>query len=194
MVQFENNPDYKIAFESDVHKKRFYVPSNLSNYHISRQMAANAQNIYASSGATKDVFKYLVTMMLDIVNDEKDLKRVRTDIGTLCNNILYRLQYPVDEDCGLRLGATYVFIEGEDPDIYSLPYTKQKEDLAKGNIQKGIKPDPKLYAFFLTMGIASMESYQNLSEGLKDMEYLMEREKILRTLMPQSLSERELTK
>lgn len=189
MVQFENNPDYKLAFESKVHGKKFYVPSNLSSYHISRQMAANAQNIYASSGATKEVLKYLVTKMLDIANDEKDLRRVRTDIGTLCNNILYRLQYPVDEECGLRLGATYVFIEGEDPDTYSLPYTQQKEELAKGNIQKGIKPDPDLYTFFLTMGIASMESYQDLSEDLKDMEYLMNREKILRTLMPQSQSE-----
>ncbi|HEU0227248.1 MAG TPA: hypothetical protein VFQ86_05900 [Arachidicoccus soli] len=194
MVNFSDNPDYKLAFESKVHGKKFYVPTNLSNYHISRQMAANAQNIYASSGATKDVLKYLVTKMLDIANDEKDLGMVRTDIGTLCNNILYRLQYPVDEDCGLRLGATYTFIEGEDPNIYSLAFTQQKELLARGDVRTGVQPDPDLYAFFLSMGIASMESYQDLSEDLKDMEYLVQREKILRSLTPQSLLGQELTK
>lgn len=184
--EFDNDLRYKLIFESKVHSKRFYVPKNLSEYHISRQMAGNAQNIYAAGGATKDVLRYLVTKMLEICNKEKNIDNVRTDVGTLCNNILYRLQYPVDEECGLRLGATYVFIEGENPDIYSLAYTQQKEMLAVGSIKEGILPDPDLYSFFLTMGIASMESYRDLSEDLKSLEYLQERRRVLESMMPVS--------
>lgn len=186
MFSFKDNPKYKEVFESKVHGKKFYMPANLSDYHISRQIAANAQNIYSAAGGNKDVFGYLVDKILDLVNDEKDNKRLKSDIAIYCNNMKYRMSYPIDDECGIRMGAIYVFIEGEDPDNYSLAYTAQKELLAKGNIQQGIKPDPELYDFFLQVGIASTEAYKDLSEDLKDMEYLMNRKKVLESLMPQS--------
>jgi len=42
--------------------------------------------------------------MLELCNDEKNMKTLRTDVATLANNIKYRLSYPVDEDCALRMG------------------------------------------------------------------------------------------
>lgn len=183
-AEFDNDANYKLVYESKVHGKSFYVPSNLSDYHLSRQMAGNAQNIYGSGGATKDVLDFLMDKMLDMLNNPTEISRLRTDLATICNNIKYRLRYPVDEECGLRLGAIYVFIEGENPNVYSLSYTKQKEMLAKGDVQAGLEPDPDLYTFFLTMGIGSMESWQNLSEDLKSLEYLSERNKILKSMMP----------
>src|SRR6185295_14717018 len=96
---FRNNPKYKEIFHSKVHGLHFYMPEDVATgYHISRYVTAGAQNIYSASGATKDLLEAMMDKMLELCNDEKNIKTLRTDVATLANNIKYRLHYPVDED------------------------------------------------------------------------------------------------
>lgn len=181
-MTFIDNPEYTQVFYSEVHGKAFYAPTQKTEYHTCRLIAANAIDIYAQSGITKTLQQAVLSKMLDIVNTEKNDNRLRSDISTLINNLLYRTEYPCDEDSAIRLGAVLTFIEGEDPNSYSLPFTQQKEELARGNVLKGITPDPHLYTFFLTLGIDAMPSFKSLSEDLKSTEFLEVRMKTLETM------------
>lgn len=161
MINLKDNPDYEIAFESKVHGIKLYVPKEMANgYHMSRYVAAGAQNIFSSSGATKDYLDALTNSMLDICNNEKNNNRLRSDIITLVQNIRVRLRYPVDEDCAIRMGAIYTMLEDENPEEIKDFWTQRKIDYAKGNEAQGIKPDPNLYAFFLSMGYGLTPSWK----------------------------------
>ncbi len=186
---FADNPKYKEVFHSTVHDVRFYMPQDVANgYHMSRYVAAGAQNIYAAGGATKDVLEAVMDKMLELCNDEKNLKLLRTDIATLANNIKYRLRYPVDEDCGLRMGAIYVFAEGEDPDATEDYWTKRKLTMAKGDATQNIMPDAELYAFFLAIGMPYTPAWSGLLHTLTPTDYFNKRTEDLNALQPQHTS------
>lgn len=183
---FTNNPAYKEVFYSKVHDLRFYMPEDMANgYHLSRYVAAGAQNIYAAGGSTKDLLDTMMGKMLELCNDEKNVKTLRTDIATLANNIKYRLRYPVDEDCALRMGAIYTFVDGEEPNTTEDYWTRRKVTLAKGDATQNIAPDPDLYAFFLSIGIPSTPAWSGLLDGLTSTGYFSKREETLNALMPQ---------
>ncbi len=182
-----NDPKYKEAFHSKVHNIKFYIPEDAANgYHMSRYVAAGAQNIYSSGGATKQLLGAMMDKMLELCNDEKSTKLLRTDIATLANNIKYRLKYPVDEDCALRMGAIYCFAEGENPDATEDYWTAKKVAWAKGDATQNIKPDPELYSFFLSLGIAATPAWKELSSTLTDTNYFKNRTDQLNALMPPS--------
>lgn len=146
---YADNPKYKEVYHSIVHNVKLYMPQDAANgYHMSRYVAAGAQNIYAASGATKQLLGNMMDKMLELCNDEKNIKTLRTDIATLANNIKYRLRYPVDEDCALRMGAIYTLVEGEDADNTDDFWTAKKLAWAKGDAAQQIQPDPDMYAFF----------------------------------------------
>lgn len=181
-----NNPKYKEIFHSTVHDIKFYMPEDIANgYHMSRYVAAGAQNIYSSSGATKELLELMMNKMLELCNDEKNIKTLRTDIATLANNIKYRLKYPVDEDCALRMGAIYVFVEGENPDMTEDFWTKRKLVLAKGDATQNIPPDPELYAFFLSIGLPYTPAWSEQSAISTDSGYFNQRVEMLNAMMPQ---------
>ena len=184
-MTLSNNPNYIKVYHSEVHNVDFYALSSGHDYHVSRLIAASAVDRFATAGITSELLKAIVTNIKDIVNTQNNANTLRTDIGTLCDNLLYRMAYPCDDNAAIRLGCIYTFIEGENPDVYSLQFTQQKERLAVGDPLRGIAPDPDLYAFFLTLGINSMPAYQNLSEVLNDMDYLENRRTTLESLIPQ---------
>lgn len=182
---YANNPKYREVFHSTIHNVRLYMPQDAANgYHMSRYVAAGAQNIYAAGGATKDLLAAMMDKMLELCNDEKSVKTLRTDIATLANNIKYRLRYPVDEDCALGMGAIYAFAEGEDPDATEDYWTARKVAWAKGDVAQNIPPDPELYAFFLTIGITSTPAWKEQSGILTDSSYFKTRMDNLNTLHP----------
>lgn len=149
-VTFQDNQKYKEVYHSTIHDIKLYMPEDVANgYHMSRYVAAGAQNIYAAGGATKELLTAMMDKMLELCNDEKSVKNLRTDVATLANNIKYRLKYPVDEDCALRMGAIYTFTEGENPDETEDFWTNKKVMWAKGDATQGIAADPELYSFFL---------------------------------------------
>lgn len=186
-TDFANNPKYKEVFHSQVHNLKFYIPEDVANgYHMSRYVAAGAQNIYAAGGATKQLLSAMMDKMLELCNEEKSTKTLRTDVATLANNIKYRLQYPVDEDCALRMGAIYCFAEGEEPDQTEDFWTSRKVQLAKGDATQKIAPDPELYSFFLSLGIASTPAWKELSDTLTDTSYFSKRTETLNSLTPPS--------
>lgn len=183
---YKNDPAYKEVFHSEVHNITLYMPEDVANgYHMSRYVAAGAQNIYAAGGATKDLLSAMMDKMLELCNDEKNVKNLRTDIATLANNIKYRLRYPVDEDCALRMGAIYTLAEGEDPEQTEDFWTNRKIAWAKGDATQQIAPDPELYAFFLSIGIVSTPAWKELSDTLTDTNYFKARKENLNALMPQ---------
>lgn len=182
---FKDNPKYKEVFHSTVHDLRFYMPEDIANgYHMSRYVAAGAQNIYSASGATKDLLGAMMDKMLELCNEEKNVKTLRTDIATLANNIKYRLRYPVDEDCGLRMGAIYCFVEGEDPDVTEDFWTRRKVTLAKGDAAQNIQPDAALYAFFLSIGLPYTPAWKEQLDTSTGSNYFNQREETLNSLMP----------
>lgn len=178
-----DNPLYKVAFESTAHGIKFYVPVENGNYHMSRYIAAGQQNIYSSLGATRDYLDGLTKKMLDLCNNENNKERLRSDIAVLANNLRYRLQYPVDEDCSIRMGAIYAIAQDEHADIHDNFQTQRKVDLAKGSNTHNISPDPDLYAFFLSMGLEATESWTKYEPTTIGSEYFQKRVEALNGLM-----------
>ena len=165
------NPAYKVAFSHD--GINLYIPVEVTSYHKSREVAAMAQQIYSESGATPQVIKSIAEEALRICNTAQE-KQVRTDVGTLMNNLLYRLKYPVDEDCAIRMGAILCFMEDEDPNKTEDFWTQKKIELAHKS--------PEAYAFFLTMGINNTPAYNNRLDISIDTDYFNNRREILRGL------------
>ncbi|MCB0697703.1 MAG: hypothetical protein KDC07_10080, partial [Chitinophagaceae bacterium] len=127
----------------------------------------------------------IMDKMLELCNDEKNIKHLRTDIATLANNIKYRLRYPVDEDCALRMGAIYAFVEGEDPNTTEDFWTARKVAWAKGDASQSIEPDPDLYAFFLSIGVPFTPAWKVQSHILTDMNYFKTRQENTEGMYPQ---------
>jgi hypothetical protein len=183
-MTLSNNPAYQVAFESKVHNLKLYAPAG-TEYHTSRYMAAGAQDIFSASGASRDYLKRVAETVKDWCNDTTNNKaQLRTDVGTMMDNLLYRLQYPVDELCALRMGAIFCFMEDEDPNSCQDFFTQRKVMLATGNLEKGLKADPELYTFFLTLGVESTPSYKDRLGISIDTDYFNQRREILQGLTP----------
>lgn len=176
---YKDNADYKLIFESKVHNIKFYAPNAERDYHMSRYAAAAAQNIYASSGLTKDLLERMIDKLLESVN-QSNKTTLRSDVSTICNNMKYRLKYPVDEDCALRMGATFAIAQYEASDRSDYVYLDKKVKMAKGD--EDYTPDPDLYAFFLTMGIEHTPAWNKLDKNTLNTEYFKNRRENLRGL------------
>jgi hypothetical protein len=125
---------------------RYYTHTNMANYHMSRYLAANAQNMYSAAGVTPDVINAICDRMIQAVNDKKI-----TDVAVLANNLKYRTKYPVDENAVLRMAMIYSFVDGEDPDKCENHWTEWK--------MKKILAEPEAYSFFLPIGIELTPAY-----------------------------------
>lgn len=144
---------YTVAKEIDGVKA--WIAITPDKYHTSRYLQLQQQWIYASAGNTKDVLEQYITTILDMVNSDKPVSSFRTDIGVICNNIKYRMKFPVDEMAALRMGMTVAFLDGENPEQpMTHHWQSQKEKLCENG---------EWYTFFLSMGI---EHYNELVKSL----------------------------
>ena len=187
---FANNTDYQLAYTSKNNKYRFYVPTNIATgYHHSRYVEAMHNDIYARSGATKEVIRTLAEEMIIICNDELNKAKMRTDLSLLANNLLYRTQNPIDQHCAIRQGALLCFMEtdeaSEDPNTVKYDWQQRKEALAL--------VDPDLYTFFLTLGYSNLEAYDKALSTLIDEDYFNNRAQVLQTMSPKQSAEPPLS-
>lgn len=145
-------------------------------YHLSRYIAAGAQNIYSASGCTKEYLDAITNKMIEVCNGS-NTTTAKTDLALLANNIRVRLKYPIDEDCAIRMGAIYAIMEGEDPDTCDANVVKVKMDMCL--------TDRDMYAFFLNMGYQSTPEWNGLLPDLEAMEdYLKTRNELLKATTP----------
>ncbi|MDV7696289.1 hypothetical protein N6B72_05085 [Chryseobacterium soli] len=163
-MQYKDNPEFTLLFESKMFdtsgnalKKgneplRFYAYANISNYHMSRFLAANAQNGYSAAGITPDVMNAICDKMIQAVNDKKI-----ADVAVLANNLKYRTKYPVDENALLRMAMIYSFVENENPDKCESHWTDWK--------LKKILEEPEAYSFFLPIGLELTPAYSESLEA-----------------------------
>lgn len=166
------NPAYKLEITHAGYS--IYIPQDITSYHKSREVAAMAQHQYSESGITKEYLTAITDEGLKLVNDDKN-KNVRSDMAVLWNNIKYRLAYPVDEMCAIRMGAVLSFLEykdgkqivSEDPNKTEDFWTRKKVEIALLH--------PELYTFFLTWGVVNTPSYNNRSDISIDMDYFNKR-------------------
>lgn len=175
-MNFKDNPEYlPVIISKGI---TFYAPANTTEgYHISRYVAAQAQDIYSKAGATKELLDKMMNTLLDTVNEGKNnTSRIRSDVSLIANNILYRTKHPVDEDCCIRMGAIYTFIDGENPNEVSDLWTRKKMQLAK--------EDSELYSFFIELGLKSTPSYKEQFHLLLDSDYFQKRAEMLMALTP----------
>lgn len=180
-MSLSDNPAYVLQAESNGYK--LFIPADMaSGYTMERFVEATHQQIYANAGATAEVIKAIAEDALKRVNGGYSTDTLKTDIGTLMNSLLYRLQYPVDPHCAIRVGAILSFLEytnadgktiSEDPEKYDHFWTAKKEGIAHD--------DPALYAFFLNWGANNIPEYRERLNLLTDQDYLSQRSEALRT-------------
>lgn len=164
-MTYKDNPEFKLDFESkmfDVNGNtliegaeplRYYSYINISNYHMSRYIAANAQNQYSAAGITPEVINAICDKMIQSVNDRKI-----TDVAILANNLKYRTKYPVDEHASLRMAMIYTFVEREQADKCENHWTEWK-------LQK-ILAEPEAYSFFLPIGMELTPAYSEFLQEI----------------------------
>lgn len=169
-INFKDNPKYKVEFHSEVTNITFYTHAQITDFHVSRHISAQAQNIYSSAGCTREVINELVSNSLELINQNK-----LSDVAVLMNNLKYRLQYPVDEDASLKMGLIYTFIQGENPNTCENHWTEKKLQI--------IKQDPTAYTFFLSKGLLLTPNYQEYLQEISH-DYFIKRKMTLKTLIP----------
>lgn len=181
LMTFANNPAYRVVHESptllDINNNplKWYWPKNLADgYHTSRHVAAGAQNIFSSVGATPELLRALVDKALEAINGKNI-----ADAATWLNNIKYRCSYPVDEDAALRVAMILCFVEGEDPNKTEPHWTAWKVQHCKA--------DPSAYSFFLPEGLISTPAYSNFL-GEITQSSLNQRKEVLASLSPSPLT------
>lgn len=173
----KNDIKFKKVFESKMLKDTngdpliFYTLVDASQYHLSRYVAASAQNIYSESGLTKSILAKICSEMTNAINNKK-----LDEVAVWVNNIKARISYPVDEDASLRMAMIYHFVEGENPDKCENHWTEWK--------LKQIKNDPEAYSFFLPIGLAYTPIYREYLEEISEAS-LMERKSMIQMLTPQ---------
>lgn len=178
----KSNPQYE--HQITVEGYSLYIPANTADYHMSRYVEATNQNIYSQSGANKDVLEVVMDEIILRCNDTSNIKTLRTDIASLANNIKYRLKYPVDEHCIIRMGAILSFLEyeeegkliSENPDKAEIMWLNKKMDLAFKY--------PDLYAFFLSWGVSNTPSYREALDTLNSTDYFVKRKQAIASMMP----------
>lgn len=181
-MSYKNDPKFKIQFTSkkfnvngEELKKgdqplRYYSHSNISDYHVSRFLAANAQNMYSASGITPEVMTQICDRQIQAVNDKK-----LADVAVLANNLKYRTKYPVDEHAIIRMAMIYHFVDNEKSDMCENHWTQWK-------LEK-VLAEPEAYSFFLPIGLEFTPAY---SEYLQEISQnsLNKRTEMLKTMWP----------
>lgn len=162
-------PDYQKVY--DAHGTVLYAPSAITQYHKSREVAMSVQEKYANAGISRDVLQQIANKAIEMCNEQRDTKTLRTDMGTLWNNILARTRNPIDELCAVRMGAIACFLPNENPEQLTEEYTSIKVRMAE--------KDPDLYAFFLYMGVQLLPQYFLVLRTLNVQEYLDNRKQML---------------
>lgn len=166
---------YKLIYTNE--HGNFYVAIDPNNYHLSRYVAANVQDIYASCGTTPDYMDSITNRMLDIINTS-NVDRIKSDLSVLVNNIRYRLKYPVDQDAALRMACCYIIHEDENPDEVN-PHWMQKK-------LEWCKSDGKMYEVFFSHGVTFTPSWKERLSDLGEMTvYLNQRNEALMSLNTQ---------
>jgi hypothetical protein len=176
--KYKDNPAYKLEREDGIHF--IYTPVNIAEgYHTSRYVAALNQEVYAASGANKEVLQELMNEIILRCNKPSENDTLRTDIAAIAQNVIYRTQYPVDHLCAVRMGTVLTFMEviedgkvlSEPSDKVDLLWQQKKETLAL--------EDGNFYDFFLALGGANLKTYEPHYDILTDMDYSMNRKMIL---------------
>lgn len=179
---YKDNPEFTLQFESKMfdvsgnelkegaEPLRYYSHTNISDYHMSRYLAANAQNQYSSAGITPEVMNSICDKMIQSVNDKKI-----ADCAVLANNLKFRSKYPVDEHASLRMAMIYHFVDRELPEKCENHWTEWK--LSK------ILAEPEAYSFFLPIGIELTPAYSEYSQEISETS-LNQRRETLKTMWP----------
>lgn len=179
---YKDNPEFTLQFESKMfdisgnelkegaEPLRYYSYTNIANYHMSRYMAANAQNQYSSAGITPDVMNAICDKMIQSVNEKK-----LADCAVLANNLKYRSKYPVDEHASLRMAMIYNFVDREQPDKCENHWTEWK-------LQK-VLAEPEAYSFFLPIGIELTPAYSVFLQEISE-NSLSQRRETLKMMWP----------
>lgn len=168
-----NNPAYQLQHEANGLK--VYIPTNImEGYHTSRYIEANNQIIYADAGATAQTLEYAMDEIIKRAND-RQWESARTDIAGIAQSIKYRLKYPVDNLCAIRMGAILCFAEEngveEDPDTCLSFWLEKKMTYAMKY--------PEWYSFFLTWGVSNLEQYRNRLDTLSGLDYFQKRKEAI---------------
>ena len=172
MVNFASNPAFTKEHHSDIHNVSFYAPVDLSTYHTSRFIAAQAQDRFSAMGITPDRHAYVLNEILERLNSDKPSKTWKTDIAGLIHLLQSMQKYPVDELCAIRMGAIFSFMDGEDPNKTDDFWTRKKTEMAL--------TDPDLYTFFLSKGLANTPAYSSFLDTLTATEMEQRQEMIMK--------------
>lgn len=184
-LMFKDNP--KFALQGDFNGVRIYTCVKESDYHTVRYIEALNWQTFASCGVTKDKLKQLTDNLLEICNDDKSGKTIRTDVASIAQLIQYAMKYPLEEHCGIQLGCMLSFAEweidgttySEDPNSIQDTFMRKKMDLALGN--------PDAYTFFLSWGIDNIPEYKTHFATLTDMNYFQKRKQAMAAILPEHL-------
>lgn len=181
---YANNP--KFIKQGDFKGVSVYTCAKETDYHTVRYIEALNWQTFASCGITKDKLTILTDKMLEMCNDEKNIKILRTDIASIANLIQYAMKYPVEEHCGVQLGCMLSFIEYEvNGTVYSEdPNTVEDMFMAK-KLQLAMN-DPAAYTFFLSWGIGNIPEYRTHFDTLTASNYL-NRKQAMTMLLPEHL-------
>lgn len=179
---FKENPQFALQYESKMfdvkgnpltngaEPLRYYAYTDLTQYHMSRYVASNAQNLYSSAGITPDMINTICDKMIQAVNNNK-----LADVAVLANNLKYRTKYPVDEHAILRMAMIFMFVEGEDPNKHEPHWTEWK-------LQK-VLAEPEAYSFFLPIGLEFTPAYKEYY-GEVSQTSLLQRREALNSMQP----------
>lgn len=164
------DPKFELAIESNGIK--FYRLKNISDYHVSRFLAASANDRYASLGLTEKILEQIETKILEATEAKK-----WDEIAVWVHHLKARRSNPVDEFAAIRMASIYHFLEDENPDKTEASFTDMKFDF--------IQNDPVLFSFFLPIGLQFTPSYMNYLNEITQTS-LEQRKEILKSLQPQN--------
>lgn len=176
---YANNPAYQL--QKTIGKYSIYTAKDINDgIHIFRYIEAQAQERYNRAGITAENLETIADEILKRAN-EKNFEQARTDIGVIATSLKYRLKFPVDEHCALRMGHILTFMEHEDgtfedPKSTHIAWMDKKMELSLES--------PDAYAFFLNLGLASSETYSKISDISIDTDYFLRRRMELASLRP----------
>lgn len=198
----QNQPNlYKL--EGTFDKYRIYTPTNIAEgYHLSRKVQADHQVIYSNAGATEEQLNVAMDAILQYCNDSGKLDR--TNIAVIANDIKYRLKYPVDEHCAIRMGCILSFVEWDEVVGQYKQHNENNPTLSEGDLYPEVRTrtvsedpnkydafftnvkfdlamsNPDAYTFFLSWGIANTPKYREHLDILTSMDYFNKRKEALR--------------
>lgn len=178
-----NNPAFKLEHTDGPY--RLFLPTDTSvGYTTERYMLASHQMQYSEAGITAENLKVVADYLIELANSKGSNDTIRTDVGAIGNRLLYSLKFPVDHECALRMGAILTFIEyedqtgatvSEDSEKYLPFFTDLKVQLARQR--------PKLYAFFLRLGIDNTPRYRDFLETLTEPDYFRNRNRTVESFL-----------